>query len=305
MAFASAKLTLSACLIIAAAMMQECAIGSPANPSPIVFYDESGSKLTGPSEKIYIRGDERFHWLEDSAGYTVIQENATSLAYAEIDDLSGNLISTGIKVGDRLRAGIKKHLLPSLNARKMICGVFCDGRLAARDYGLNNQFEHENRRRLMEKNSSLKNLVVLIQFSDHTDRNVPDPSEYNVLMNGPGGDGTSAPSGSVNDVFLANSYGTFSLESVVYPWITVSHTEAGAAGSKSGLGPSIFGAIREALDVIDNDPNFDMSAFNADHGEGDGFIDAITIFHSGYGAEFGGSDCFGKEEVDRIWSHKW
>ena len=293
---------LSACLLLAAAMLQECALGSPANPSPIVFYDESGSKLTGQSEKIFIRGDERFHWLEDSAGYTVIKENATTFAYAEIDDVSGHLISTGIKVGDRMRAGMKKHLRPSSNARRLVCGAFCDGELGAN--GLNN-LEHENRRRLMKKSSSLKNLVVLIRFSDHLERNLPDPSEYDVLMNGPGGDGTSAPSGSVNDVFLANSYGSFSLESVVYPWITVSHTEASAAGSRSGLGPSIFGAIREALDIIDGDPNFDVSVFNSDHGEGDGFIDAITIFHSGYGAEFGGSDCFGGEDVDRIWSHKW
>ena len=304
MTLSSAKLTLSACLL-AATMLQERALGSPANPSPIVFYDESGSKLTGQSEKIYVRGDERSHWLEDSKGYTVVKDSATSLAYAQIDDLSGRLVSTGIKVGDRMRAGMEKHLRPSSNARREICGVFCDGQLASRTYGPNNLFEHDNRRRLMETSSSLKNLVVLIRFSDHVDRDLPDPSEYDVLMNGPGGEGTSAPSGSVNDVFLANSYGKFSLESVVYPWITVSHTEAGAAGSKSGLGPSIFGAIREALDVIDDDPDFDMSAFNIDHGEGDGFIDAITIFHSGYGAEFGGSDCFGKEEVDRIWSHKW
>ena len=46
-------------------------------------------------------------------------------------------------------------------------------------------------------------------------------------------------------------------------------------------------AIREALDVIDADPTINLADFNTDYDSGDRFIDSITIFHSGYGAEWG------------------
>mmetsp|Transcript_15720 Transcript_15720/g.34285 ORF Transcript_15720/g.34285 Transcript_15720/m.34285 type:complete len:289 (+) Transcript_15720:113-979(+) len=165
--------------------------------------------------------------------------------------------------------------------------------------------EHTNRRKLMSSTNTLRNLVVLIRFSDHKDRILPSENDYDILLNGPGGEGTVAPTGSVNDVFLSNSYGEFSLESTVYPWVTVSNTEAYYADSSSGLGPKIFEAIHEALDIIDSDPHFDISEFNTDIDQGDYFIDAISIIHSGYGAEFGGTDCYGTSENNRIWSHKW
>ena len=114
-----------------------------------------------------------------------------------------------------------------------------------------------------------------------------------------------APTGSVNDVFSANSYGAFSLNSTVYPWVTISRPEAYYADGVSGLGPRIFEALREALDIIDDDPNFDLTRFNTDFDDGDPFVDAISFFHSGYGAEWGGYDCHGAYETDRVWSHSW
>ena len=56
---------------------------------------------------------------------------------------------------------------------------------------------------------------------------------------------------------------------------------------------------------MDSDPSINLSEFNTDFHIGDPYIDAITIFHSGYGAEFGGSDCHGTPESSRIWSHSW
>lgn len=61
-------------------------------------------------------------------------------------------------------------------------------------------------------------------------------------------------------------------------------------------------ALREALDYLDDNNIIDFKDFDAD---GDGMIDAITFLHSGYGAEWGQTDCYGAQKADRIWSHKW
>lgn len=289
-----------------------------ANPNPII---QEGLP------PFYIKGDEHYHWEEDENGYTIIDNpdnqypNTTRKVYAKIDE-SGNLISTGIQFGlssssmpvtlSKLRAaGLKKHVRPSNEIRKAKCGDYCNDEFSSSgrsDDGarrkLQNQEERSNRRQLASSEGSLRNLVVLIRFADHMDRILPSPSEYDVLLNGPGG-GATAPTGSVNDVFLTNSYGQFSLHSTVYPWITLSQPEAYYGDNKSGIGNRIFEAIREALSFIDADPTFDISEFNTDYDQGDPYIDAITIIHSGYGAEFGGSDCYGNLESSRIWSHNW
>jgi hypothetical protein len=41
------------------------------------------------------------------------------------------------------------------------------------------------------------------------------------------------------------------------------------------------------MDVIDADPSINLDEFNTDYDSGDRYIDSITIFHSGYGAEWG------------------
>ena len=39
--------------------------------------------------------------------------------------------------------------------------------------------------------------------------------------------------------------------------------------------------------MIDVDSSINLDEFNTDYGAGDLYIDSITIFHSGYGAEWG------------------
>lgn len=277
-----------------------------ANPNPFFEYDENGNRLP----PLFIRGDETYHWQEDSLGYTIIDDpnyhgsgNRTRKVYAKMDPKTGHLVSTGVRFGSpdakTSRAALKKHIKPSAQKQKAKAHPFNEGR------NRRNLQEEANRRKLMASTSPLRNLVVLIRFSDHQDRILPSQHDYDILLNGPGGEGTVAPTGSVNDVFLNNSYGTFSLNSTAYPWITVSQTEAYYANGNSGLGPRIFEAIREALDILDSDPDIDLSEFNTDFDEGDHFIDAVTVIHSGFGAEFGGSDCYGASESMRVWSHSW
>jgi M6 family metalloprotease-like protein len=59
--------------------------------------------------------------------------------------------------------------------------------------------------------------------------------------------------------------------------------------------------IKNALEkVVAAGVNF--SDYDLDN---DGYIDGIAFFHSGYGAEWGGTDSYNTYYTDRIWSHKW
>ena len=170
------------------------------------------------------------------------------------------------------------------------------------------EFERENPQRKMKQSSkqfssgTLKNLVVLIRFSDHTQRELPTPQDINILMNKEGGDPSLAPTGSIRDFFLQSSYGQFNVLSTVRPWLTLPNTEKYYADDSSGATIKFEDAIRIALDDIENDKEFSFSDFDMND---DNAVDSIVFLYSGYGAEWGSPDCFNQEQKDRIWSHKW
>lgn len=149
---------------------------------------------------------------------------------------------------------------------------------------------------------TLKQLVVLLRFADHVNRTLPEPNEYDIMLNQRGGDSLLAPTGSVQDVYSEISYNKLSVKSVVYNgWITLSKTEAYYAALDMGTGAKFNEAISEAMGIIDRDEGFSLSLFDKDE---DGIIDVITFFHSGYGAENGGRDCETNAETSaRVWSH--
>ncbi len=146
---------------------------------------------------------------------------------------------------------------------------------------------------------TIRNLVVLIQFSNHVGRTLPSSSDIDVLFNSPGGDSNLAPTGSVRDVYLHNSYDQLELNSNISAWITVSGTEQYYANGVSG-DSTLWEALREALTELDKTVDFSQYDFN-----NAGYIDSIAILHSGYGAEWGDADADGMTLSDRIWSHMW
>lgn len=160
---------------------------------------------------------------------------------------------------------------------------------------------HTTSRNLWATTGTLRNLVVLLRWSDHENRSLPTQSDIDILMNH-NGIHTRCPTGSVRDVFLENSYGKLLLESTVMDWIPMDNTEQYYSNGNRGVTTVIRDAVRYALQYLDDNGLVDYSYFDAD---GDGMIDSITFLHSGYGAEWGGSDSDGRFFEDRIWSHKW
>lgn len=267
--------------LITSLLVCEVVFAISANPVAFEVQQPDGKKI-----RLHIRGDERFHWFEDVEGYTVVRDNKR-YAYGQLDS-TGRLKPTALSVGvdNPKAAGLKKRILPTAGVRKSLASSNILGE------------ESVVPPAAIAPAGTVKNLVVLCLFSDHTiTSNARPSSDYDILFNQVGGHSTLAPTGSVKDLYLENSYGAMTLDSTVTAWVTLPNTEAYYANNNDGTGSyprNAQGMVEDALDLVD--PLVDFSQFDNDS---DGYIDAITFIHSGYGAETGGGS------GGWIWSHRW
>lgn len=234
---------------------------------------------------LFVRGNEDFNWQEDANGYTVLRSRGRYV-YAARDSL-GQLVPTAWEVGKVAPGakGLEKRLLPE----RRMSGPQKAGGTSGSTEGP----------QAVPPVGTIKNLVVMVRFADHAGRTLPSAADMEVLFNATSPHSTLAPTGSVKMAYLENSYGQMNLESTVSGWVTVSNTEAYYADGQSGTS-KLWEALREALSILD--ASMDLRTFDADN---NGYIDSITFIHSGYGAEWGGTDAYGTYYTSRIWSHRW
>eukprot|EP00591_Stephanopyxis_turris_P006053 CAMPEP_0195520420 /NCGR_PEP_ID=MMETSP0794_2-20130614/16817_1 /TAXON_ID=515487 /ORGANISM="Stephanopyxis turris, Strain CCMP 815" /LENGTH=593 /DNA_ID=CAMNT_0040649767 /DNA_START=124 /DNA_END=1902 /DNA_ORIENTATION=+ len=250
-----------------------------------------------------LTGDEFDAQEEDETGHTTMMDRHSGYVVYAMQESNGILAATALQPGkDNPEAmGIPPHAGLAVSAAKQAEAANFGNEQRRRS--LWNE-QSRRKRTTSSTTGTMKNLVVLIRFLDHYENNrkLPTVMEITELMNKQGGDRDVAPTGSVKDVFLKNSYNALTLESFVFPWVTVPNTEMFYASGNRGLSTRTHDFIAFALDELER-VNFDFSAY--DVSPKDGYIDAITVLHSGYGAEFGGIDADGAYYMDRIWSHKW
>lgn len=285
-AFTGISLAMCSCLFVVL-LASSAALAMPAYPLPVEVEQPDGSKIT-----IRVFGDEHFNWYEDMAGYTVVPDHGLYV-YAQLD-AQKRLAPTHHVVGkaDPAALGMTRKLLPPPAVRNA---------MREQTFVVPSEIPntHGAHLRAVPPSGNVKNLVVLCKFSDHTlGVHTRDPADYDVLWNAVGGHPSLAPTGSVRDVYFENSYGTMDIDSTVTVWVTLPHTQAYYANGSSGLDGSYpanpQGMVEDALDAVD--PLIDFGDFDTDD---DGYIDAISIIHSGYGAETGGGG------GNWIWSHRW
>lgn len=270
-----------------------------ASPHQINANQPDGTKIV-----LRVKGDERFHWQEDANGYTVLRDKGRYV-YA-IRGADGHLVATKLEVGkaNPKANGLQKRALPSKAIIKQM-----------RASGPGNTSESSNAPEQVAPTGAIKNLVIPIRFKNHWDatvhpntapRVVPSEANIDVLFNAQctaqtplNCDVSIVPTGSVRDVYLENSYGQMDLISEIQSWVNLSNTEQYYANGDSG-DQTLHQALMEALDIVDGNINF--CDYDTDH---DGYIDAIAFVHSGYGAEWGGTDSDGTNFASRIWSHRW
>lgn len=251
------------------------------NASPHPFNEKQPDDS---SVQLHIIGTAQNHQLIDTNGYIVTTNSANWIVYAELDELSGVMASGTLIVGkdDPTMFGLKKDIKSSI------------------EHPGSRRDQQAPSQRLRTKNKlittgNLRNLVILLKFSDHMNRDLPNQYQLNTLFNSLGGEPEFAPTGSVKDFYAENSYGKLVLDSTIYPWISLPKPEA--YYSKGFISE----AINYALDEIDRNQDYSLAEFDSN---GDNVLDMITVLHSGYGAEWGATDCNGQHYKNRIWSHK-
>jgi len=259
----------------------------PPNPAAIRVAQPDGLEVV-----LRLRGAGTQHWYEDMAGHPVVR-TGDRYHYAR-QDASGRLIATQYLVGvdDPESLAIPTSVSPAPSAQDALTSA-----KGAEAHGAGTPG-------FTQSTGTVENLVLLARFADHgtrlQDRALPTADELTIVFNQEGGDPRLAPTGSLRDHFLETSYGKLTIDSTVYAWIDLPQTEAHYAAGASGLGEGSAELVADVLSIADE--RLDFSRFDAD---GDGRVDALTILHSGYGAEWGGLDAYGASHEDRIWSHKW
>lgn len=74
-----------------------------------------------------------------------------------------------------------------------------------------------------------------------------------------------------------------------------------ASDHDAGRTHKLWESMHAALHLAETEGGIKFADFDKD---GDGEIDAITFLHSGYDACYGATDCTGRKQTERIWSHK-
>ena len=271
------RLLLIAGALLAAAgslLWSASAYGVTANPEPVAFRQPDGTEV-----QIFLRGDEHFHWNEDATGFPVMRSaDGSTWVYAAEKD--GLLVPTGVAAGsaDPLTAGLVRPDMKSL----LHIDPIHTPKLMARDLDA-----------MAPAAGTVKNLVLLVSFSDLAVSYTTQ--EFNDLFNQVGYTADGA-TGSVKDFYDEASYGQLDVQSTVVEPVTLANGYA-YYGANDAYGNDLRPRqmVSQALAALEA-RGFDFTTVD---GDGDGWIDGLTVIHAGGGEEYSGND------PNYIWSHQW
>ena len=137
---------------------------------------------------------------------------------------------------------------------------------------------------------SVRVIIVLVEFSDAKMK--ATTAHFRDLFFSTG----KIPTGSVREYYSEVTHGLLTLTGEVVGPYTLPHTLKEYAGGKSGTDnpePNARTMARDAAKLANADVDF--KPYDND---GNGFVDAFIVVHSGAGAEETG-------DKNQIWSHKW
>ncbi|MFZ0390512.1 MAG: M6 family metalloprotease domain-containing protein [Calditrichia bacterium] len=139
----------------------------------------------------------------------------------------------------------------------------------------------------------INGLVILVDFNDHTADTVNhSQSDFDELLFSTG----TYPTGSMNDFYMENSNNKLGIDGVITSWLRMPQNYSYYVNGQAGLGSYPRNSQKLVEDAIAAaDPYVDFSQYDND---GDGYVDALFLVHSGPGRETTGSN-------SDIHSHAW
>lgn len=257
------------------------AMAIPAHPRPVDVIQSDGSKLT-----VRLVGDEFYHHVMTTDGYTLLQKKNGDYVYA---------LQSGMRL---MTSSVLAHNPQMRDAKEV-------GLLSTLQKGLTDRMAETQGKSMRDKRDHLmaprrtdyqhfRGLVVLIEYSDKSFTYGNDYFEsimneenfrgyYNL-------DGYFVPcSGSARDYYYENSMGVFSPQFDVVGPVKVNYSSTTPNGYQN-VG-SIFVS---AIDSIDS--YIDFSQYDGDN---DGLVDMIYFVVAGYTANFSGNDS------GYLWPHQY
>ncbi|MDD5677870.1 MAG: M6 family metalloprotease domain-containing protein [Kiritimatiellae bacterium] len=253
----------------------------PACPAPATVIQPDGRAI-----QVYLRGDEFYHWNEDQRGFTVVKEPQSGRWVYAVLDAQGNLARSELVVGkdNPAQSGLAPRLRP--------VGFHSRAKATAQGRLLSGAVAQKGPQRT-PTTGTMKNLVVLVAFADKP--SAYTRTQFEALFNTIGYSFDSAQ-GSVKDYYNEVSYNQLNVDSVVAEWVTLSRGYAYyGANDMYGNDAHPREMVQEALAALEV-RGFDFSTLDSD---GDGWVDGLTVIHSGGGEEYSGND------DNYIWSHQW
>ena len=292
--FRRARILLAAALAFCAA---DFAWAVPANPEGREVVQPDGTSFI-----LHLRGDEYFSWHETADGNAVVKDEsdgfwkyATPAAdKAEFRAIRGARVGTA----DPALLGLKKRALPDAallrervrQARKEIQGeLVVQPAAGATLQSLSAGGFGGTPQPLVAVSGvkTIKNIVILACFSDQWDSVAGtvsntcgrvDVGEYSNLFNQVGYNADGAV-GSVRDYYREVSYGKLTIQSLIVPWVRLPRERAFYGEGRYTGHPGWLATDAIAAAAV---AGFNFSQGDSD---GDGWVDALDILHSGYGEE--------------------
>lgn len=270
-----------------------------------------------------LKGDEFFSWHETTDGYVIARDAGDGIwkyARPSTDKAAFELLpeavvgkvdpkALGLRSGELPPAGaIRRHIESGGRYhRGGLVDNLATGALSQTTFSATAEEETGPEQPPqpipVSGTKTIRNIVILACFNDHWNTTAGTVnasygrtavSEYTNLFNQVGHTSDGAV-GSVQDYYTQVSYGKLTVDSIVTPWVRLPKDESYYGANVSGNDTKPKQMVIDAIDAAD------AAGFNFSQGDsdGDGWVDCLTIIHSGHGEEYGGNP------ANCIWSHQW
>lgn len=250
----------------------------PACPDGAEVVQPDGTRVT-----VFLRGDEHARWHEDANGYAIDKSPKTG-AWVYAREINGVIAPT-------------EHVVGKADPRALGLAKPNPSRILSTTSLAPNSIPVEQAPSLASTTGTMKNLVVLVNFSDLTIQYTPQ--QFDDLFNQIGYT-TDGAVGSVKDYYLQISRNALTVESVIGGPVTLDNGYA-YYGENFPPPPATGSDYRPREMVEQALAKLEASGFDfrTVDGNGDGWVDGLTIIHAGGGEEYSGND------TNYIWSHQW